>query len=125
MHLLLKPSSLFWGWGGPNFGRSFVGWHVLQRSQMMMMMMMMMMMIYSNIYPTRCKFTQSIYIWKLLYMFRRYLHPPSRAHTTVPTCDGGWRYHPKYVEQFPDINKLCKFASCWMYIGMYLRCTDP
>jgi len=26
--------------------------------------------IYSNIYPTRCNFTQFIYIWKLLYMFR-------------------------------------------------------
>jgi len=28
----------------------------------------------------------------------------------------GWRYHPKHVEQFPDINKLCKVASCWIYI---------
>jgi len=26
--------------------------------------------MYSNTYPTRCKFTQFIYIWKLLYMFR-------------------------------------------------------
>jgi hypothetical protein len=25
---------------------------------------------------------------------------------------GGWRYHPKHVEQFPDINKLFKPASC-------------
>jgi hypothetical protein len=22
-------------------------------------------------------------------------------------------------------NKLCNVASCWMYIGIYLRCTDP
>jgi len=42
-------------------------------------------------------FTQFIYIWKLLYMFR------------VVSPDDGWRYHPKHVEQFPDINKLCKF----------------
>jgi hypothetical protein len=28
-------------------------------------------------------------------------------------------------EQFPDINKLCNFASCWIYTGIYLRCTDP
>jgi hypothetical protein len=26
-----------------------------------------------------------------------------------------------HVEQFPDINKLCNVASCWIY----LRCTDP
>jgi len=29
----------------------------------------------SNIYPTRCNFTQFIYIWKLLYMFRM-IPPP-------------------------------------------------
>ena len=31
--------------------------------------------------------------------------------------DDGWRYHPKHVEKFPDINKLCTVASfldiCW------------
>jgi hypothetical protein len=27
----------------------------------------------------------------------------------------GWKYHSKHVEQFPDINKLCKVASCWIY----------
>ena len=31
----------------------------------------------------------------------------------------------EHVQQFPDINKLCKVASCWIYIGIYLRCTDP
>jgi hypothetical protein len=39
--------------------------------------------------------------------------------------DEGWKYHPKYVEQFSDINKLCKFAYCWIYSGIYLRCTNP
>jgi hypothetical protein len=29
-------------------------------------------------------------------------------------------YHSKHVEQFPDINKLCKVASCWKYIGIIL-----
>ena len=29
---------------------------------------------YSNLYPTRCNFTQFIYIWKLIYMFQ--LVPP-------------------------------------------------
>jgi hypothetical protein len=32
--------------------------------------------------------------------------------------DDGWKYHPKHAEQFPDINKLCNVASCWIYIGI-------
>jgi hypothetical protein len=44
--------------------------------------------------------------------------------TVVCAPDDGWKYHPKHVEQFPDINKLFNFVSCWIYIGMYLRCTD-
>jgi len=47
--------------------------------------------------------------------------------TVAVACapDDGWSYYPKHVEQFPDINKLCNVASCWIYIGIYLRCTDP
>jgi len=26
----------------------------------------------------------------------------------------GWRYQSKHVEQFPEIHKLCKVASCWI-----------
>jgi len=29
--------------------------------------------------------------------------------------DDEWKYHPKHVEQFQDINKLCNVASCWIY----------
>jgi hypothetical protein len=38
------------------------------------------------------------------------------------TPDDGWKYHPKHVEQFPDINKLCNVVSCWIYkyIGILL-----
>jgi hypothetical protein len=34
----------------------------------------------------------------------------------------GWKYHPKHVEQFPDINKMCDVASFWIYeyIGILL-----
>ena len=98
---------------------------------------------YSNIYLTRCNFTQFIYIWKMLYMFRvvpppdirsaynciysiwylshRYCYLPLQRQvavsvwqipdavdTDVCAPDVGWRYHPKHVEQFPDINKPCK-----------------
>ena len=45
--------------------------------------------------------------------------------TVVCAPDVGWKYHPKHVEQFPGMNKLCNVASCWIYIGIYLRCTDP
>jgi hypothetical protein len=45
--------------------------------------------------------------------------------TVVCAPDDGWKYHPKHVEQFSDINKLCNIAFCWICIGIYLRCTDP
>jgi hypothetical protein len=45
-------------------------------------------------------------------------HP---QHTEIDP-DDGWNYQPKHVEQFPDINKMCNFASCWIYeyIGILL-----
>jgi hypothetical protein len=49
---------------------------------------------------------------------------PDVVDKVVCAPDDVWRYHPKHVEQCPDINKLCNFASCWMYIGIYLRCTE-
>jgi hypothetical protein len=38
--------------------------------------------------------------------------------TVTRAPDDGWRYHPKYVEQFTDINKLYIFASCWTVIDI-------
>jgi hypothetical protein len=40
--------------------------------------------------------------------------------TDVCAPDDAWKYHPKHVEQFPDISKLCNVAFCWIYIGIYL-----
>jgi hypothetical protein len=42
--------------------------------------------------------------------------------TVVCVPDDGWNYHPKHIEQFPDINILCNVASCWIYsyIGILL-----
>jgi hypothetical protein len=45
---------------------------------------------------------------------------PDAVDTVVCAPDDGWRYHPKHVEQFSDINKLCNVASCWIYIGAKL-----
>ena len=50
---------------------------------------------------------------------------PDAVDTVVCAPDDGWWYHPKHVEQFPDINKLCNVASYWMYITILLWCTDP
>ena len=33
--------------------------------------------------------------------------------------DDGWRNHPKHVEHFTEINKLCNLASCWLYFGRF------
>jgi hypothetical protein len=42
--------------------------------------------------------------------------------TVVCASDDGWKYYLKHVEHFPDINKLCNVASCWIYeyIGILL-----
>ena len=39
---------------------------------------------------------------------------------TLCAPDDEQKYHPKHVEQFPDINKLCNVASCWIYIRILL-----
>ena len=51
---------------------------------------------------------------KQLYLQHRVFVTPLLLPAAIVVCapDGGLRYHPKHVEQFPDINKLCKFASC-------------
>jgi hypothetical protein len=41
---------------------------------------------------------------------------PGAVDTVVCAPDDGWKYHPKHVVQFPDINKLCNVASCWIYV---------
>ena len=45
---------------------------------------------------------------------------PDDVDTVVCAPDDGWRYNPKHVEQFPEINKLCNVASCWIYIYIYI-----
>jgi hypothetical protein len=45
---------------------------------------------------------------------------PDAVDTVVCAPDDGWKYHPKRVEQIPEINKLCNVASCWIYIGIVL-----
>jgi hypothetical protein len=45
---------------------------------------------------------------------------PDAVDTVVCAPDDGWKYYPKHVEKFPDINKLCNVASCWIYIGIHL-----
>ena len=44
---------------------------------------------------------------------------PNAVDTVVCVPDDGWRYHPKHVEQFTEINELCNVASCWIYIPEY------
>ena len=44
---------------------------------------------------------------------------PDTVDTVICAPDDGWRYHPKHVEQFADINKLYIVVSCWISIDMY------
>jgi len=41
---------------------------------------------------------------------------PDTVDAIVCAPDDVWRYQPKHVQQFPEINKLCNVASCWIYI---------
>jgi hypothetical protein len=50
---------------------------------------------------------------------------PDAVDTGVCAPDDGWKYHPKHVEQFPDINKMFNVASFWIYIKIYLLFTYP
>jgi hypothetical protein len=47
---------------------------------------------------------------------------PDAVDAVVCAPDDGWKYHPKHIEQFPDIKKLCDVTSCWIYtyIGILL-----
>jgi hypothetical protein len=45
---------------------------------------------------------------------------PDAVDKVVCAPDDGRKYHAKHVEQFPDINNLCKVASCWICIGILL-----
>jgi len=46
---------------------------------------------------------------------------PDAVDRVVCAPDDGWWYHPKHVEQFLVINKLCNVASCWIYIGILVQ----
>jgi hypothetical protein len=65
-------------------------------------------------------------IYSICYLSHRYCYLPlswkipDTVDTVVCAPDEGWKYYPKHVEQFPDINKLCNVASCWTYIGILL-----
>jgi hypothetical protein len=58
------------------------------------------------------------YISNKMQLYTVYLYLETALNVVdavVCTPDDGWIYHPKHVEQFPDINKLCNVASCWIY----------
>jgi hypothetical protein len=50
---------------------------------------------------------------------------PDAVDTGVSAPDDGWKYHPKHVEQFPDINKLCNVLSCWLIYWNILTMHGP
>jgi len=49
---------------------------------------------HSNIYPTRCNFTQFIFIWKLLYMFR--VVPPPTIRSAYNCIYSIWYLSHRY-----------------------------
>jgi hypothetical protein len=60
-------------------------------------------------------------IYSIWYLSHRYCYLPlSWKSWNRFECAVGGVHHPKHVEQFPDINKLCNVAFCWIYIGILL-----
>jgi hypothetical protein len=61
-------------------------------------------------------------IYSIWYLSHRYCYLPLswKRWNRFECAVGGVR--PKHVEQFPDINKRCNIASCWIYsyIGILL-----
>ena len=49
---------------------------------------------------------------------------PDAVDTVTLAPGDGWRYHPKHVERFTDINKLYIVASCWTINGTMAIMTD-
>ena len=50
---------------------------------------------------------------------------PGAVDTLTLVPDDGWRYHPKLVERFTDINKQYIVASCLTIIGIYFTKHGP
>ena len=50
---------------------------------------------------------------------------PDTVDTVIWARDDGWRYHPKHVEWFTDINKLYVVTSCWIIIDTYYEMHRP
>ena len=63
------------------------------------------------------------YISNKMQRYTVYLYLETTLHVSGGSPDDGWKYHPKHVKQFPDINKLWNVASCWIYeyIGILLE----
>jgi hypothetical protein len=65
---------------------------------------------------TRHQERTQLYIKHLVFVTPLLL--PDNVNTVVCASDDGWRCHLKHVEQFPDLIKPCKVASCWIYFGI-------
>jgi len=50
---------------------------------------------------------------------------PDTVDTVIWALDDVWRYHPKHVQQFADINKLYIVASWWTIIDTYYAMHGP
>jgi len=50
---------------------------------------------------------------------------PYTVDTVIWAPDDSWGYHPKHVEKFADINKLCIGASCWIINDTYYAMHGP
>ena len=79
--------------------------------------------IYSILYlPHRYRYLSLLWSWNsptIVAGSSNGLTNINAVDIVVCAPDDGWRYRPKHVEQFPDINKLCK---CCILLDIYWNC---
>jgi len=101
----------------------FFAWHLKQRN---------CTCDYSNIYPTRCNFTQFILSGNCSTCLEQYLHPSSGAQTTVSTASGIshtvtviCRYRGRVETGLSVLWVACKVASHWICIRIIITMHGP
>ena len=75
------------------------------------------MQIYSDIYSTKCNFTQFIYLWKLLYMFR--MVSPTIIRSAYNCIYSMWYLSNRYC-CLPQVWKSWNWFECG--VGIVLIC---
>jgi len=66
-----------------------------------------------------------VVIFKLSHCVFQYISNKMQLYTVYLYLETALHLLGWYLHQSSGAHKLCKVASCWIYIGIHLRCMDP